>query len=103
MEEENKICNLEYIQSGITKQTPQIIAIHWCMIATKINRIFYREDLSEFIFRLALVLDSMYIIENWFGDDRLINFKYKDLVYTLTKEDLINHFGIEIIDRIDYY
>jgi len=77
---------------------PQTYGIYWCMNATGINRIFSKELLHEFLFRLAITLDSMQLVENWFGWDRFLNFTVDDNHYSLNIEDVFQHFGFEAVD-----
>ena len=103
--------NVEYIEDyfnndGITEDhpfLPQTYAMQLCMSATKINRLFTREDMYEFLFRLAIILQKKNVMENWFSSWKLLDFFYKDKVYTLTAQDVTGHFGLEIIDDIVNY
>lgn len=77
---------------------PSSYAMSWCMLATYTWRIFTREDMKEFLFRLAITLHSLELVENWFLKDKLLNFIVKDKHYSLSLDDIVMHFGFEVID-----
>lgn len=77
---------------------PSSYAMAWCMLATGVYRIFSREDLKEFLFRLPVTLNSLGLVETWLLKDRLMNYRVKGKDYTLCLEDVIMHFGLEVID-----
>jgi hypothetical protein len=76
-------------------------AILWCMLATGFNRIFTRDDMKEFLFRLAITLNSLNLVETWLMKDHLMDYRAKGKNYVLKLEDIAMHFGIEIIDSIE--
>ena len=80
---------------------PSAYAIYWCMTATGMYRIFSREDMKEFLFRLAIVLNSKRILETWLAEEELLRFSLRDKAYVLLAEDIALHFGIEIIDAVE--
>lgn len=82
---------------------PAAYALLWCMVATSVNRIFTRDDLKEFLTRLAITLHSMNLVEDWFTQDRLMKYSYNGELYYLKVEDIIDHFGIEVIDLVENY
>lgn len=47
-------------------------AMMWCMTAASFYRIFTKEDMKEFLFRLVITLHSMDLVENWMLKDRLM-------------------------------
>ncbi|MBN1131838.1 MAG: hypothetical protein JXR52_07175 [Bacteroidales bacterium] len=75
-------------------------AMHWCMMATFMNRLFTREDMKEFLFRLAITLDTLKVMENWFSCDRLMNFSYRNHLHELTAHDILLHYGLEVTDSV---
>jgi len=79
---------------------PSTYAIIWCMMATGVSRIFTKNDLKEFLFRLPIALNSLDLVETWFMKDRLMNYTYKEKYYVLKLEDVVMHFGLE---AYDYY
>lgn len=78
-------------------------AIMWCMTATSFHRIFTKEDMKEFLFRLAITLHSMDLVENWIIKDKLMNYSFNGNPYVLTVEDVVAHFGIEVYDVYENY
>jgi len=80
---------------------PSSFAMTWCMTATAIHRIFTKEDMKEFLFRMAITLHSMDPLENWLVKDRLMNYTVKGKEYVLNLNDIIMHFGFEIFDAYD--
>lgn len=76
-------------------------AILWCMLATGFNRIFTRNDMKEFMFRLAITLNSLNLVETWLMKDHLMDYRVKGNSYILKLEDVATHLGIEIIDSIE--
>lgn len=77
---------------------PSSYAIYWCMMATFIHRIFTKEDMKEFLFRMAVSLHSRNLVENWLIDDGLINYSVNDQLYALSLDDIIMHMGFEAVD-----
>lgn len=75
-----------------------VFAIDWCMTATFVHRIFTKEDLEEFLFRLPIALHSTGVLENWLLKGYLLKYKFKGRYHVLTLDDIIAHFGIEIYD-----
>jgi len=76
-------------------------AMLWCMLATGFSRIFTREDMKEFLFRLTFALNSMNLVETWLMKDHLMDFKVKGRNYVLNLDDIVMHLGIEVIDSIE--
>ena len=78
---------------------PSTYGMLWCMMATGISRIFTKEDMKEFLFRLPVALHSMDLVETWLIKERLMHYKHKENEHVLTLEDVIMHFGIEAYDH----
>ena len=79
---------------------PASFAMEWCMHATFMNRLFTKEDMREFLFRLAITLDTMQVVENWFAYDKILNFQFIDSYYTLSADDILFHYGFEVTDSV---
>jgi hypothetical protein len=79
---------------------PSTYAVSWCMREAEIARIFTKEDLYEFFFRLPLVFDLSDLLENWLLGNSLVSYVYKGKQYELKPEDIIMHVGLE---SYDYY
>lgn len=77
---------------------PQTYGIYWCMIATGMHRLFSKEHLHEFLFRLAITMESLQLVENWVGWDKFLTFTYKNKYYSLTPGDVFLHMGFEALD-----
>ncbi len=75
----------------------------WCMSATSFYRIFSKEDMREFLFRLAITLHSINLLDNWLINDRLFNYSFKGQHYLMTIQNIINHFGFEAYDTYDNF
>jgi len=80
---------------------PASYAMVWCMLATSFGRIFTKEDMKEFLFRLAITLHSMNLVENWLIKDHLMGYSVNGMQYVLTLNDIVMHFGIELCDSYD--
>ncbi len=80
---------------------PSSYGMFWCMAATCFYRIFTRDDMKEFLFRLSISLHSMNLLENWLMNDRLFDYKLKDRHYRMTVKDIMNHFGFEAYDACE--
>ncbi len=98
--------NFNYINGGAKdyilknkKPFPASYAIFWCMLAMGVNRIFTRENMREFLFRMAITFHSANLVETWFLKDHLMEYSIGDGKYTLKLEEIISHFGFEIIDH----
>ena len=77
---------------------PASYAMAWCMTATSVYRIFTKDDMREFLFRLAITLHSMDLLEIWLMKDRLMTYTVNDEEYVFTLNDIIMHFGLELFD-----
>ena len=82
---------------------PSTYAMIWCMMATGISRIFTKEDMKEFMFRLPLALHSIDLVETWLIKDRLMHYKHKENEYVLTLDDVMMHFGMEASDHYENF
>jgi len=91
---------LEYLKKT-GKPLPSSYAITWCMHASHINRIFTKEDMKEFLFRLAIVLDAKALVETWFLQEKLFTFFLEEIEYELTPMDIAMHFGFEVADEFE--
>ena len=78
---------------------PATYAMLWSLIATGVSRLFTREDMKEFLFRLPLALNSVDLVETWLIKDRLMPYKHREREYVLKLEDVIMHFGLEASDH----
>lgn len=87
-------------ETGKSVLPPASYAMHWCMMACDVNRIFSREDLKEFLYRLPILLQSQHLLNKWFGEERLFSYKIGDINYEFTTSDIFDHYGIEIIDGL---
>ena len=75
---------------------PSTIAMRWCLHATSIDRIFEREHMAEFLFRLAFVLDSKRIFDILILNGYLFDYSYKGERYQFSIKDLEDHIGFQI-------
>jgi hypothetical protein len=85
------------------KPHPTSYAISWCMYATLVDRIFSKDDMREFLFRLTFVLHSKKIVENWMLTDKLFDYSIDQVELELKPQDIIAHFGFELNDSYDNY
>jgi hypothetical protein len=74
---------------------PSTVAMRWCLHATSIDRIFEREHMAEFLFRLAFVLDSKRIFDNLIVNGYLFDYSYKGERYQFSIKDLEDHIGFQ--------
>jgi hypothetical protein len=70
-------------------------AMAWCMRETEVARLFTREDLYEFLFRLQILFQSTKLVEYWIIDGYLLSYTYKGLPQVLNLENILMHFGLE--------
>jgi hypothetical protein len=82
---------------------PQTYGMYWCMVATGMSRLFTSDQLEEFLFRLAIVMENTKLVENWFGWDQFILFSHNDLDYVLSAQDVLNHVGFEASNSTNNY
>jgi hypothetical protein len=78
-----------------TEILPATVAMSWCMDVTCVNRIFCKEHLEEFLYRLAYVLNSKNILEKWLLEDKLFDFSYEGTEYEFSVKDIEQHLGME--------
>ncbi len=102
--------NTEYIANYALKYNlsedevaPQTYGMYWCMFATNTHRLFTKQDMNEFLVRLAITLDTLKIVDNWFAYDKLVPFKIDETYYSLKLEDIYAHLGFEAIDTYKNY
>ncbi len=77
---------------------PETRAIAFCMNVTGVSKLFSREDYYELLFRLAISLQQLKIVETFFGDDYMFSFNYNNQSYAISHQDLVNHIGLHIYD-----
>lgn len=75
--------------------------ISFCMHATGVYRLFEKDTVEEFLYRLAIVLKKYAIIDNFFTNDMLVAFNNKKHHFEFHLKDVVAHLGIEIADSID--
>ncbi|WP_462318560.1 hypothetical protein [Marinilabilia sp.] len=99
--------NFKYLNSEVKDHylnhktpPPASYAMLWCMAAMGVSRLFTRDDMREFFFRLAITFHSTNLVETWFVKDHLMEYSVGDGKYTLNLTDIINHFGFECIDSL---
>lgn len=78
---------------------PSTYALIWCMQKTEVARIFNRDDLHEFLFRLALVFHPDEVLTPKKIEDSLLSFSFNKEVHQLNTEDIMFHFGLEAYDH----
>lgn len=83
------------------KITPQTGTLFFCMFTCGIYKLFNRHDLYELVFRLAITHKHLNVLESFFGDDYLFDFKTENNVYRITTEDLIAHLGLSTTEYPD--
>lgn len=88
-------------EKGEFKAMPSTFAMYWAMSACNMNRLFFKEDMKEFLFRLAITLEKMKLMENWFSYDKVLNFSLKGMQYSLSAKDILFHFGFQSGDGLD--
>jgi hypothetical protein len=76
-------------------------AMTWCMMATGVYRVFSRDDMREFLFRLPVALNSLGLVETWLMKDHLMDYRVKEKLYTLSLNEVYMNFGLEIADVLD--
>jgi len=64
-------------ENGIT---PQTRTLSFCMFTCGIQKLFNRHDLYELVFRLAVAHKHLNLLDSFFGDDYLFDFKTEDNV-----------------------
>ena len=82
---------------------PSTYAMIWCMEAASVCRIFTRDDLNEFLFRLPIALNSIEPVERWLLKEKLLNYEFRGKPCVLTMEDVVMHFGIEVTNHYINY
>jgi len=70
----------------------------FCMQATGVWRLFDKEAIKEFLYRLAVIFKTFDILPKFFTDDTLIAFEHEGKNVELDLRDVIEHFGMEISD-----
>jgi len=70
----------------------------YLMEATGISKLFSREDIYEFVFRLTLSYQYLQVEEMFFENECLITFRKEGRLHYLTTNDLANHIGLQITE-----
>lgn len=78
---------------------PSTCALLWCMQKTEVARIFTRDDLHEFFYRLPLVFYLKEPITPRKKADPVINYYFNGTFYPLSLDDINMHFGLEAYDH----
>ena len=65
-----------------------------------VRRLFSKEDLQEFLFRLYFAFKSNDLMDNYFTDDVLLKFTYEGYKHSFTIEDIIDCLGIEVSKKV---
>ncbi|MBK7478503.1 MAG: hypothetical protein IPI69_01400 [Bacteroidales bacterium] len=61
---------------------PSTRAIAWCMARTEVARLFSRDDMHEFLFRLPILFHIRGLVEDWLMDGTLFNYWFRGREYT---------------------
>ena len=85
------------------KMLPHTYAMEWSMRVTGINRLFSKDDVYELLVRLSMILETRGIVEDWFDNDRLFSYTVAGKPYVLTLQDVIGHFGLEIVNSVENF
>ncbi len=82
-----------------------LLSSNWVRTSTNhklVGGLFQADEwMRKFLFRLPIALNSLGLVETWLMKDRLMNYRVEGKEYTLTLEDVIMHFGLEVIDSYD--
>jgi len=78
---------------------PSTRAIAWCMARTETARLFSKDDMHEFLFRLPILFHLRGLVEDWLMEGTLFNYWFRGREYTLTIDDLAMHYGLEAYDH----
>lgn len=72
--------------------------ISFCMHATGIWRLFDKDTIKEFLYRLAVIFKTYDIVPKFFTNDTLVVFEHEGKKVELDLKDVVEHFGMEISD-----
>ncbi len=78
--------------------TPQVQALASLMNSTGVARLFEKEDIHELVKRAQLIFPERDMITDFFNEDILIEFPFKNEVYKLELDTLISYVGFEVAD-----
>src|ERR1700722_7746292 len=70
--------------------------IAFCMHATGISRLFNKENVQEFLYRVAVIMRKYDVVGDFFKNDVIFAFKDNEVSYNINLIDLTEHLGIEI-------
>jgi len=98
--------NIKYVtgkpvkyQIDFSEPMPSTRAIAWCMSETEVSRLFSKDDVWEFLFRLPILFHLRELVEDWLLGGTLFSYEFRGRQYTLKVEDLAMHFGLEAYDH----
>ena len=78
---------------------PSTRAIAWCMARTEVARLFSKDDMREFLFRLPILFHLRGLVEDWLMEGTLFTYFFRGKEYTLSVDDLVMHAGLEAYDH----
>ena len=86
----------KYIMRNRADLAPQTMALAFCMDATGMEKLTTREEMHELIFRTALLLRQMGIMESFFINRYFFRFDVEGSEIRFGKDDLLNHIGMQL-------
>lgn len=86
------------IQKRETAGGAVTLFLSFCMHATGIWRLFDKESIQEFLYRLGAIFKTYGIIPRFFTNDSLVVFENNGTKTEFNLNDIIEHLGMEISD-----
>jgi len=80
------------------KSTTKMVMVLMSLMG--VRRIFNKGDLNEFLYRLYFAFKSHDLLDNFFGDDKIIHFKYDNIFYEISIQELVDIIGVEVSQKI---
>lgn len=101
--EKNVNRNPEKVLQGAELDSLKNAAMDFTMRATGINRIHSKEDMREFLFRIALSFRMHHPMESWKKSGVFFMINYEDNQYPFAQDDVENHYGFQAIDSLENF
>jgi hypothetical protein len=77
--------------------------VAFCLHATGVSRLFNKDSVQEFLYRVAIILRKYDVVGAFFKDDTIFSFTDGNVDYTINLNDVIDHLGIEVSNNPDEY
>ena len=97
-------CNINYVKDKERFLTepgefaPEVHALWYLMLVTKVNRLFTKEDLWQLVYRMQWLFPEIGFTDKFLLDDEVAEYKYHGMKHSLMLTDVEQLIGSMVID-----